>query len=638
MCSSYENSMLKIDIRRIDVVKGFLLGTLIVVISFFRFSINAGIILGLITVISCSIRISSYLANVLYPLFMAISCCTASQIILEAGGIWNLPMLNIFAELVFTLIIISLIYVFLPNIKLASWLGSGLLIVLSIADYYVYLFRGNALTPMDIFSFGTAITVADSYNFIVPSTMFYGLILWIDSLILGRGIKKCIANRWVGVIATLLFMGVFSLIGSTITVDTIANRGAITNGYFVNFGIEVKYLVESIKLRNYSSEEKIHFIEEEYESKKEVQIYNTEKPNIIVIMDESFADLRILGEIEGIESITPFIDSMTDNTIKGYALASVFGGGTANSEYEFLTGNTMAFLPIGTTAYQLYVNDESYSMASYLKSLGYKCIATHPYSASNWSRTKVYPLLGFDEFFAIDKYPKQNLVRDYISDQEFFDLIIKTYEEKGDEQLFVFGVSMQNHGGYDYSGNGFTPKVELDVFSQNYPDAEQYLGLVSETDKAVETLINYFSKVEEDVVICFFGDHLPHLNKQFYSELQGGSDNSLRSQQLMYTIPFFVWTNYDSENENIDITSINYLSNYVYKAAGIEIPPYNRFLLEMENVFPAINTVGVLLKEKGEYYTFDQLPDDTLLIETYKMLEYNSIFGGKQKSTFFIND
>lgn len=243
--------------------------------------------------------------------------------------------------------------------------------------------------------------------------------------------------------------------------------------------------------------------------------------------------------------------------------------------------------------YKLYLNENSYSLARYLNSKGYYSFATHPFLSSGWSRTKAYPYLGFDSFTFIDEYPQRNLVRNFISDQEMFEYITSWYEgwlNKNSDPLFVFGVSMQNHSGYDYRGEEYTPSISLEGYGKKYEEAEQYLGLIHETDKALEYLIHYFETVDHDVVLCFFGDHLPNLSQSFYSELHGGQFNSLDEQQLLYTIPFFVWTNYDSEERKIDLASLNYLSSYVLEAAGIDSPPYNVFLQKTEEIIPSINS------------------------------------------------
>ena len=142
-------------------------------------------------------------------------------------------------------------------------------------------------------------------------------------------------------------------------------------------------------------------------------------PNIIVVMNESFSDLSVLGDFKTNEDYLPFLHSLqqgAENTVTGMLNVSVCGGNTADTEYEFLTGNTMAFLPQGSIPYQQYVNGERPSLASYLQSLGYETVATHPYYATGWNRDKVYPWLGFEQSIFKDQYYGARFVRDYVSD------------------------------------------------------------------------------------------------------------------------------------------------------------------------------------------------------------------------------
>lgn len=112
-------------------------------------------------------------------------------------------------------------------------------------------------------------------------------------------------------------------------------------------------------------------------------------------MNESFADFRVIGNLETNQEVMPFYDSLTENTTKGYALSSVFGAKTPDSEWEFLTGNSMAFLPAGSVPYQQYVSEKNaYSLVDNLKQQDYTCVAMHPYYATGWSRDKVYPGIG----------------------------------------------------------------------------------------------------------------------------------------------------------------------------------------------------------------------------------------------------
>lgn len=208
-------------------------------------------------------------------------------------------------------------------------------------------------------------------------------------------------------------------------------------------------------------------------------------PNIIVIMDEAFSDLAVLGDFTVNQDYMPFVHQLqqgADNTVTGMLNVSVCGGNTANTEFEFLTGNTMAFLPQGSVPYQQYVNGETTSLASHLQDLGYQTVATHPYNASGWERDRVYGLLGFEESIFKEGYLNATRIRDYISDESCVDKIINLYENKQSGQpLFVFNVTMQNHGGYQDAYDNFTPDIYVE--GVNNFALEQYLSLIEQTDR-----------------------------------------------------------------------------------------------------------------------------------------------------------
>ena len=153
-------------------------------------------------------------------------------------------------------------------------------------------------------------------------------------------------------------------------------------------------------------------------------------PNIIVIMNEAFSDLSVFGDFSVSEDYMPFIHSLNKNVLKGHAYVSVKGGNTANSEFEFLTGDSMAFMPTGSVPYQKYIKSEIPSLASRLNELGYTTTAIHPYYGTGWCRNIVYPLLGFDQLIFKDEFVSPKKIRNYISDESAFQKIIDLYEEK----------------------------------------------------------------------------------------------------------------------------------------------------------------------------------------------------------------
>ena len=159
------------------------------------------------------------------------------------------------------------------------------------------------------------------------------------------------------------------------------------------------------------------------------------------------------------------------------------------------------------------------------------------------------------------------------------------------------------------------------------PDVEQYLSLIHETDLAVEHLITYFQNADEPVVILFFGDHLPKINETFYEVIGDTAAVTLDEQQKRYMVPFFIWSNYDIDEEYVSCTSLSYLSSYVYDAANIPLSPYNRFLQEMEMNIPAINANGYYSHAKGRYLQFEEANEaERSWLDLYEALQYNSIF------------
>lgn len=411
------------------------------------------------------------------------------------------------------------------------------------------------------------------------------------------------------------------------------NDGSRYNGYLLNFLLQVETVF--VKEPDGYGPDAIKKLESQYPQEEAA---GSSAPDIIVIMDESFADLRTFGNgLSTSQEVTPFIDSLRDNTLKGYLYTSVFGGGTSNSEYEFLSGNSMAFFPQGSIVYQQYIQESPYSLLPVLQDAGYRCVAMHPYHKEGWMRNTVYPQLGFDESLFLEDFPQENLIRGFVSDQEMFEYIINYHEQHDNNTpLFLFGITMQNHGGYTYSGPDYEHTISLSGYSGDYPEAEQYLTLIRETDKAVQFLIEYYASIDRNVVIVFFGDHMPKIEDTFYEELNGGPCITLDDQMERYLVPFFIWANYDLPEKEIPVSSINYLPGYMLDAAGISLPPYFRFLKQTEQVIPALNAYGYYSLEKQQFLPFDQAEGaEADAISAYHMLQYNNVFDDENRSRFF---
>lgn len=579
---------------------------------------------------------NNFLVSLLFCVIASIITVCIAQITADAQ-ILSMGYVKFIWGVLIVFTIILLFYCIFGHIVPAVFFGMGICMIISTINAYVYSFKGCMFEPVDIFSFKTAMNVVGNYSlFPIPPNVKTGFNIFIITMIIicsfYRKYKQKISNkkRCFFLVAGIVFSFITIAYATNLKTFHWRNQGAKYNGYVLDFVSKFKEI--SVSKPDGYNIEVLDEIAKEYATDSAMQNENqSELPHIIVIMDESFSDLSVIGTFSTNIEVTPFISFLKEKTISGYALSSVHGGNTANSEYEFLTGNSMAWLSSNVVPYQQYIRSSTYSMVSYLKSFyNYRCIAMHPYQASGWNRPAVYEYLGFDECHFQEDFPQENYIRRYISDQEMFEYLVQMYEKQKDKPLFIFGVTMQNHGNYTYNDENYTQHISLVDYPGEFPKVEQYLSLIHETDTAVEYLINYFENVEEEVVIVFFGDHQPNIEIEFYNTINGSAIDTLQEQQNQYKVPFFIWTNYGVKEKNIACTSLNYLSTYVYDVAGIALPPYNQFLHAMEEKITAINANGFYSSFRKCYLTFEEAEADELYwLNQYRILQYNSLFDKK---------
>ena len=539
-------------------------------------------------------------------------------------------------------LVVYLLLLFITNhVGVSAILSHTFFILMAFVNYYVYLFRENEFIFADIRSIGTGLSVVGKYKLELSErgwqVIIASIVFCLVAGLFRIRFKRAYLMRLLSGTLMVWLCLVISLETEGMNTETWEQKGSYRNGYVLNFVLSARDSFVAAP-EDYELESIVE-LEQLYPEKEENPLGDTleKQPTIIVVMSESFADLQVIGEFETNEPLTPFLDSLTENTIKGYALSSVFGAKTPNSEWEFMTGGSMAFLPSGSVVYQQYLSDTPSSMVSTLKNEGYTCVAMHPYYETGWSRNLVYPNLGFDESYFLDYFDQTQLVREYISDEELYNKIIDRYENrKVNESLFIMSISMQNHGGYTTTYDNF--EEEYYKIGRSYTDANQYFSLIRKSDDALREFISYFENVDEPVEIVFFGDHQPSLNRKFYEILNGKGLSGLTMAELeaLYTVPFFVWTNYDTPEETVEITSLNFLSSIALERAGIDLPPYNQFMLDLMEVIPAINARGYYSLEKEKYiYVDSALGKELEWLTKYENLQYNGLFDAKNKSDIF---
>lgn len=548
----------------------------------------------------------------------------------------------------FELLMVIFLFIF-GRLKWSLRLQSIFFMIVGLANYYVIEFRSAPIMPWDIYSIGTAASVANNFKYTIEKQtvlVLLGFVLLIaaESVvnleIRGNGQKK--VPVW-GIRAVGAAVAVALLCSFTHTLhldSTIRKYGMYDklftptvmskrDGTAVAFLMELKY-VSVDKPANYSASAAEQILEP-YAGKNESAASASSTPNIIVIMNEAFSDPAVLAPFETNQEYMPFVHSILDgsveNTISGYLNVSVLGGNTANTEFEFLTGGSMAFLPQGSVPYQQYLKRTHPSLASHLKDLGYETVAMHPYNSTGWDRNKVYPLMGFDEMYFIKDYQNPEKIRKYASDKACYDKIIETYESKTDgTPLFVFNVTMQNHSSYTDDFDNFHPDIEVSGSSSKA--LNNYLSLMKISDESIQELITYFSNADEDTVIVFFGDHQPTnsvVSDVWKLNEKNGNELSDEDEANRYKVPFFIWCNYDIETRTNVETSTNFLATDVLAAAGIPLNDYESYLSELSDAYPVITSIRTQ-KADGESTDTQTVMGE---LNNYAILQYNRLFDSK---------
>ncbi|MGI6499357.1 MAG: LTA synthase family protein [Anaerostipes sp.] len=539
-----------------------------------------------------------------------------------------------------------LLFIF-NRINTAVIVGSILLYICGIAEYLTLMYRGTPITPSDFYSLGTAMDVADHYTLDLNRAAIIATVVMIGICILAWKLTTFKVSKGKKQRLIVLAIAVVILGGTIFTTSRtqfLSNRkvgvnlwnqkkGYKRNGFVLSFFMNIQYVMGA-KPDGYS-EAKVESITKNNKVTTGKKTSLKQKPNVVVIMNETLADLSVVNDIKTNKEVFPYLNSLKENTIKGHMLMSVFGGGTSNSEYEFLTGNSVGSLPLSGNAYTQYIKSETSSLASQLKEQGYDTVAFHPYKASGWNREKVYPLLGFDDFLTIDDMSASaQKYRGWYSDNADYDKIIEIFEKKKKNQpLFFFNVTIQNHGGYDVADKNFNEQIKI-TDEKKTETADRYESLMYESDQAFKKIVNYFSKQSEPTIVVLFGDHQPKLEDEFYELLYGKALDSLSLKELQkkYTVPFVIWANYDIDEKQDVYTSANYLSSMMLEQTNLKLTPYNQYLLDLAKKLPAINANGYV-DAKGENHTLRAKTEYSKLVNEYQILQYNNLFDNKNRDT-----
>lgn len=509
---------------------------------------------------------------------------------------------------------------------------------IGVGNYFVVMFRSNPIVPWDIYSFETAMSVADNYVFSVDWALAEHIAMFILMLIVGVRTNIRLSKKIMRPILTVAmcipayfyisYLWQDNLERNTGLNDTLFNAKYMhsKDGFFVSFILDIHFLqIEEPK--NYSDEYALSLLNEQEVEKVETP---EELPDIIAIMDETFSDPAVLGEFETNKDYMPFVHSIlrgeVANTISGYTDVSVLGGNTANSEFEFLTGNSMAFFPNGSVPYLQYIRDGISTIVPQLEEYGYTTYGTHPYRAKGWNREFIYDLMGFDYRYFQGSFPFEDKLRNYVSDEADFKSILE-WRNNTEGPFFMFNVTMQNHSNYGGDFDNFDPQIVAkfkNTSSNKY--LNKYLSLMYETDQDVASLLSELSQSDRKTIVVFWGDHQPndYVVRPIYKEYGLDFDNqTYEQQQQRQKTPFFIWANYDiQEQTNVEI-SLNYLNILLFETAGLQLDEYQTFRKNLwQGQIPMMNAVGYR-NDNGDLVEYDDAPEEIQnLLNEYQNIQY----------------
>lgn len=483
----------------------------------------------------------------------------------------------------------------------------ALCLFIGAANFYIITFKGQPILPADLFALSTAASVAGGYTlFLTPrlvgcllalGAFCVALRLWCPARPITRWdvIVNCVAAALLIAFCAIKYQSTDIKNEFDVTVDVWDVRGSYgTQGTLLCFLSRAQELTPA-EPEGFSDEVLSHVLEP-FESSAHQSASSAlaakddssggaaaseNLPNVIAIMNETFSDLSSYPGLEGSNAQPAYFKEVqADSLVAGDLYVSAMGGGTCNSEFEFLTGSSMGNMGGGVYPYVLYDLDGTENLAAYFDRLGYDTHAIHPAEASNWRRDRIYEQLGFDSFDDITTMEDAETFRDLVTDKATYERVLEKIDA-GDGPQFVFDVTIQNHGGYD---TGLVPEedqVHLDSDAVDNPEIDEFLAAMHQSDEDLRWLIDELNQRDEPTIVVFFGDHQPGFADWLFENTYHKSvdDATIDEVQARYHTPYFIWANAAARAEDSPlelekigtdtVTSLNYLGALMVEVAGL---------------------------------------------------------------------
>jgi len=543
--------------------------------------------------------------------------------------------------------------------------GVVIMLVIGIANYFVFLFKDAAITPADLMALGTAAEVSGSYIYEIDSAVVQAIAYAcigvtcaayilpaapaaVDAPILRRRPVRCAAAAALCLVALGCFVTIPQY-GSDFGVylnHWDAMRSSAAQGFWPCFIKELQALKVPVPegYTEEAAEEAESELAGEYDAnagdtrtEAEAQ-FNETQPSVIVIMNESYSDLSVYQDIANAGYTgTEYVNTgLTDALAKGDCYVSIFGGGTCNTEFEVLTGVNLHYIGEYKYPYTQVSFSDVECMPRTFKSLGYDTTAIHPNLGSNWNRTTVYDQMGFDTFYDVDAFEDAETYHDNVSDAATYDKALAVLESSDNPQ-FVLDVTMQNHSPYT---TGTIPTKDrthystTDSASANDSQLNEYIDCVNESDEALEEFIDELRALDRPVVVLFFGDHQPSLASE-YNDASNTDDSDVVHAERQFHTEYFIWANYDvagsSQTSEVRDESASAIGDVLMDLVGAPLTDFQKATLASRATMPVLNVDGYQ-DASGTWNAFDTSGNATgdtakteSLLAYVTYLEYGSV-------------
>ncbi len=308
------------------------------------------------------------------------------------------------------------------------------------------------------------------------------------------------------------------------------------------------------------SEETITEIEDSVKT-EETSRSKDDMPNIVVVLLESFIDPSEVNFLETSSDPIPNFHELEKNYSSGYMTVPVVGAGTANTEFEVLTGMGLQFFGTGEYPYKTVLKqvDNCESIASNLSKLGYGTHVVHNNGGNFYSRANAFSMMGFDTFTSKElmNITEYTPLGSWPTDDILIDETLKAMDATPDQQDFVYTITVQGHG--DYPTEKVLENPEITVSGAETEAAnnqwEYYINQIHEVDKFIGNLKDALEQRDEDTILVLWGDHLPTL----------GLEESDMATENIFKTKYVTWNNFDLPKEDADLTSYQLLADLTGK-------------------------------------------------------------------------